>query len=57
MKHIKIIKHLLEEKLITKEEANILLSGGINLIPLQDFEFWKKWKHNPEILINYQGQN
>ena len=57
MKHIKIIKQLLDKQLITPEEANILLSGSIDLTPLQDFDFWKEWKYNPDILINYQGQN
>ena len=57
MEHIKIIKQLLDKQLITREEANILLSGTVDLTPLQDFDFWKEWKYNPDILINYQSQN
>ena len=57
MNHVKIIKQLLDKGHITPEEANILLNGTLDLTPLQDFDFWKEWKYNPNILTQTHINN
>ncbi len=43
-----LIDDLLTMAVITEEEAAILM--GPDLERLKDFDFWKDWKYNPEIL-------
>ncbi len=43
-----LIDDLLTMAVISEEEAAILM--GPDLERLKDFDFWKDWKYNPEIL-------
>lgn len=43
-----LIDDLLTMAVITEEEAAILM--GPDLERLKDFDFWKEWKYNPDIL-------
>ncbi len=43
-----LIDDLLTMAVITEEEAAILM--GPDLERLKDFDFWKDWKYNPQIL-------
>jgi hypothetical protein len=43
-----LIDDLLTMAVISEEESAILM--GPDLERLKDFDFWKDWKYNPEIL-------